>query len=131
MTKTNWLCKYVGEIQYRLFRRDIKVTIEQRHSDEGTYAQVIPHEQAHEAVIRFSPDFFSDTPEGQRDTVIHELLHLHFVLFDDAAYAWVDKLAPVDYSMLKRMLNRAEERTVDIITRIIAPSMPLPPRRKR
>lgn len=130
MTKTNWLCKYVAEIQYRLFRRDIRVTIDSRHSDEGTYAQVSPHEQAQEAVIRFSPDFFNDTREGQRDTVVHELLHLHFVNFDDVAHAWVDKLAPVDYAMLRRMLVRAEERTVDIMSKIISPHMPLPPKRR-
>jgi hypothetical protein len=132
MTKTPaWLKTYVREIQVRLGRGETDIRIGEHHSDEGTYAQVNPHEQAAEAEIRFSPDFYSDTPQGQRNTVVHEVLHLHFVGVDDVVHAWVDKLAPVDYAMLKRMMVRQEERIVDFMARIISPFMPLPPKRKK
>lgn len=115
----------------RLARGETDVRIGEHHSDEGTYAQVNPHEQAAEAEIRFSPDFYNDSPHGQRNTVVHEVLHLHFVGVDDVVHAWVDKLAPVDYAMLKRMMVRQEERIVDFMARIISPFMPLPPKRKK
>ena len=132
MAKTPaWLSRYVREIQLRLGRGETEVRIGEHHSDEGTYAQVNPHEQAAEAEIRFSPDFYNDTREGQRNTVVHEVLHLHFIGVDDVLHSWVDKLAPVDYAMLRRMMCRQEERIVDFMARIISPSMPLPPLAKK
>ena len=79
------------------------------------------------AIIQFGSAFLRDTPEGQRDTVVHELLHCHLAMQDYVA--WENLPDP-----LKPVFRKANEYAVDLMARAWSALLPLPPvapKRKR
>lgn len=71
------------------------------------------------ARIRFSAKFLDDTPEGQRETVVHELTHLHLMPMDGVIS---DLLNEEHYRIYMRFM----EYGIDGIAEAWAPHLPLP-----
>ena len=71
------------------------------------------------ARIHLSDKFLCDTPEDQRDTIVHELLHLHFAAMDGLVTDWLEADKHKAYS-------RMFEYGIDAIAIAVSPRLPLP-----
>ena len=66
---------YVAELQEALAITVWKITVIREASDVEAWADINPHEQAESAELRVSYDFWKQTPDHQREVLIHEMLH--------------------------------------------------------
>lgn len=80
-----------------------------------------------EADIRIGDQFFTQEPDDQRETLVHEYLHGHMKLFKHLFADLEHNLAKVLYQHVDTQFYHAEEMTVDALSRVIAPHLPLPP----
>lgn len=92
---------------------------------EGAKADVNWYESKWRATMRFSDEILRGTPEEQRYTVVHELLHLHL-----RGPALIIKqlrghMSDVGYSYTDERWEHEEELAVDALAQAIAPFLPL------
>jgi hypothetical protein len=93
---------------------------------QGNYAVVQSNLGKNEALIAFQREFRKADPKQQRQTVIHELLHLHHqgtatYLTNTLPRVTGRKLAGALYDVV----HQREEEAVDALARAIAPHYPL------
>ena len=97
-------------------------------SDGSDRATVSTHHKKDDAIIELHEDFFGRTPEGQRQTLVHEVLHLQTARLC-RAFTQLAKQFP-EHGAIAYAAQRhddEEEIVVDRLARAIAPLMPLPP----
>lgn len=103
-----------------------KVTILTDVAPEDRYADIEPNEQAQTANLRVGNQFWSQKPEDQRLTIVHELIHLHLCRLDQA----VDRLEPVlgsaAWTPWAGVYEDAYERATDAIAELVVPLVPIP-----
>jgi hypothetical protein len=85
---------------------------------------------AHAVRIYLSEDFDANTRAAQRETIVHELLHCHLNPLDSHLALQVKHWEAGSVMAAKAGHRSHEEYVVDDLARIIAPSMPLPPKVK-
>jgi hypothetical protein len=111
---------YVRDLADKLGLRDSKIAID----DDGPFgaddtAAIHCVEGRRIGHIRLSDDFLGAKPVEQRQTVVHELLHLHV----DAAWRIAIGAMPEPVHLAYRLMA---EHGVDAIATAIAPLLPLP-----
>jgi len=79
MTDNQWviLRKYIRDMADELGLKDWKITLMDEPCGEGLSADITSVVGRKVAKMRICPDFLQATAESQRNTIIHELLHLH------------------------------------------------------
>ncbi len=92
----------------------------------GAVASCDPNTRIHRATLRFSDRHFADPPEEQRDTVVHELLHCTTDGMWLALEAFKEATSDVSYAHLSDRYVHELECAVNQLTKLIAPSLPLP-----
>jgi len=117
---------YIAALQTALNVANWKVTIARDASDVEAWADINPHEQNATAELRISHDFWRQTPEMQRDVLVHEVLHLVTARLDQTVEALEDAMGKVLWAVFEPQYENATERAVDHLAKIIAPSIPLP-----
>lgn len=124
---------YIRDVQKRMLLAHWNVVLEREPTDiPGACASVEILDGRHEARIRLREGFDRYTPVEQRHFVVHELVHLHLA---PLAYhlerqgGW-KKGEENERERISRGHSSHEEYAVDDLARIIAPSMPLPPKVK-
>jgi hypothetical protein len=111
---------YFRDLADRMGLRDWLIFISpERPRDATDVANVLCWEGRKRATIRLSEDFLGDTPEDQRHTACHELIHCHFAA---ATHIAEQGLGNVQSAFMLNM-----EFGVDGMADAIAPHMPLPP----
>lgn len=85
------------------------------------------------AHIQVGPVFFLQPPATQRQTVCHELLHLvHAAVLDEVRVGkYADQLSTPTHEYLYANVMRHTEYMVDHLADLLAPQLPLPPRKLR
>lgn len=93
---------------------------------DDAYATCEPIYGQKRAVFRFAVDFRERDLEGQRHTVVHELVHLHLAALTSQVECDVSEIVgrPVD-SVFWKGARRNLEYAVDGLTRAIAKHMPV------
>lgn len=117
---------YVTEVQAALNVANWKVSVARDASDVEAWADINPHEQNQTAELRISHDFWRQTPEMQREVLIHEVLHLVTARLDQTVEALEEAMGKVLWAVFEPQYENATERTVDHLAKVIAPSIPLP-----
>jgi hypothetical protein len=117
---------YVADLQAALNVANWKVSVAREASDVDAWADINPHEQNHTAELRVSHDFWKQTPEQQREVLVHEILHLVTARLDQTVEALEDAMGKVLWAVFEPQYENATERAVDQLARIIAPTIPLP-----
>lgn len=117
---------YVLDLQTALNVVNWKVTIARDASDVEAWADINPHEQHATAELRISHDFWRQTPEMQRDVLVHEVLHLVTARLDQTVEALEDAMGKILWAVFDPQYENATERVVDHLAKVIAPSIPLP-----
>jgi hypothetical protein len=89
----------------------------------------------HSGLVRVGT-FFDETLDEQRQTAVHELLHLvqapmwdHFDLdAHDGRPTWSLPLAPDLSQRIMEFIHTDLERQADFLARMVAPTLPMPPK---
>lgn len=122
---------YVSEVRALLRLAHWTLMIPDEWPEEGdeVLAVIVPGDQRYIAHLRLGPGFWGLDPSDQRNSVVHELLHLHHVRLTDAVRLgqWRQQVGQGLYDHLIDQVKREAELMVDALTSVIAPAMPLPP----
>ena len=122
------LTRYVRELADLLKLKDYEIMLDfSAPADQDCHAEIYPHDQMSYARIRLSSDFTRLPSEEIRYYIVHELVHLHFVGFPDVLESLTTHLSMAVYQSLMQSHEKAEERTVDNLAKILAQFLPLPP----
>lgn len=77
--------------------------------------------------VRFSDRFFRKSPEEQRDTTVHELLHIVVEHWYRSNLAAFEGLSATSQEWARERHEHETEMCVDALAKILAPHLPLPP----
>lgn len=118
--------KYVSELQNQLLLRDEEIHIEDEGpSQEGSNAHNRLYWELKECYIRFCENFAEMPAESQRESVVHELVH---VILRDlcSSTAYLESLLGVSaYTIFRKLFNRDLEKATDHLAKAISPFFPL------
>jgi hypothetical protein len=127
------LAEYVRTLADALGLRDWDVTLAEDHSmSEEVFADVrVPRGRKH-ATITLGGEYFTSSQEERRATIVHELLHCHFMSLEDLIE---DTLPPLigrpAFSMFRHGHTQIIEQGVEGVSVAIAHFLPLPPEGSR
>jgi hypothetical protein len=113
---------YLRQIADLLRLRDWRLVILEELPPADAIASCAPVEGRKYAVLRFGESFLADTPEEQRHTIAHELLHCHLGPMCRMIEA---------HEGMPPAARLAMEYCVDGLADAVAPLLPLPPARTR
>lgn len=95
-------------------------------ASEGCLAEIEPTYGQRHAKLSLCAEWDTLPPEEQRDTIVHELVHVHLASLTQLAYDLVQELDPSAVKVAQAALNLAEEYVVDAMAGAWSPYMPLP-----
>lgn len=122
-----WLA-YIREIANTLLLHDWDITLSRAISESSIYrAEIALHRERDEANIELSDVWFGRTPEQQRQTLVHELLHIHTTRLCRVVTRLHERLGSDVTTYVENAHDEEEEILVDRLARILAPYLPLPP----
>ena len=117
---------YVAELQVALNVTYWKITVVRDAADVEAWADINPHSQAETADLRVSHDFWKQTPDHQREVLIHEMLHIVTARLDQTVESIEEAFGKVIWAIYEPLFEDATERVVDHLAKVIAPWVPLP-----
>lgn len=125
------LIDYIHKLQNQLQMIEWRIYLE-LEPPEGPDAVASVHifdNGSAEAWIRVAERFWDQSPDQQREAIVHELLHVmtHDLLISGRILGETDYIPLEVQDMANRALQRAEERVVDRLARVIAEDFALPP----
>lgn len=121
---------YLQDLAKRLNLADWEVTLSRDRADEGMLACVHVMDVEDYAHVRlWWPEFFDKPPEEQREILVHELLHMRLDRVQrtmvQLAEQWSENSA---YQYAREAHRREVEIVAQHLARLLAPSLPLPPK---
>jgi hypothetical protein len=126
MTEHKWQ-HYLNTLVACMHMEQWEITIESEPCNDGHMAEIQCTDGRCRARIGLNRDFDTYTPDEQRATLVHELLH---ALTDLSMRCAEDDLGaqvlPQTRDMFVRTYRRLYEVEMDQIANILAPFMPLP-----
>ena len=117
---------YVADLQAALNVSYWKITVARDASDVEAWADINPHAQAETAELRVSHDFWKQTPELQREVLVHEMMHVVNARLDQTIEALEEAFGKIAWAIFEPQYEDATERVVDHLAKVIAPGLPLP-----
>lgn len=121
------LGRYLRWVANAMGLRDWTITVLHDPCDEDSLGVCNPTYGRKMADISFPADFrHSVTPEGQRQTVVHELLHCVFAAEQDHIRIHLPRhLAQSTYDVFNDTYRQMHEYAIDGLADALAPHMPL------
>jgi hypothetical protein len=124
------LINYVMQIQRQMLLTEWRVYLSDNPPDENAVASMeFTDTGSAEALLRVSESFWTRTPAMQRETIVHELLHVmtHDLLESIGSMKSSGYVPAGAGLMFEDLIGRTEERLVDRLARVIAEDFALPP----
>lgn len=127
------LMAYVERVRDAMGLRHWAIRIPDEHPEaaEDALAQIDPTEGRYVATLRLGEGFWTEDREGQRASIVHEMLHIHHVRVTDAVRlgGYRTELGQSAYEELIATVKREAEYMTDALTTLYAPMVRLPPER--
>lgn len=125
---------YVDDVRGRMNLGQWSLRLSDQHPENDRQAgtdvigRIDPVDGRYLAVIRLALRFWDDSPEEQRETVVHELAHLyHQPMTGPLEFGPVEKLiGTAAWAILRDVIDRGAEQMTDHLTKVLAEFMPLP-----
>ena len=120
------LIAYVRETADNIGLRDWEIRLSGEPATEGKAASVQAAFGRKFARILVGKNFRNESPEDQRDTIVHELIHLHLEPAADMVYRDLEKILgrPAD-AVFTNGFDRQLEYAIDGLAGAISPSLPV------
>ena len=103
-----------------------RVTIAKAPSGQDAWAEIDPHAQSQDAELYIGWDLLKQPAERVREILTHELLHLLTCRADGVVENLEEPLGKQAWAVWHPAYEDAAERSVDDLSRLIAPLLPLP-----
>ena len=124
---TKWQ-PYVDALRVPLKLSDWTIDVSDAPSETDTFAQVDSTYGQKRATIRLCQGWDSVTPDDQRQTIAHELIHCHLCPAVEMATEDLNLyLSSGEMEMFRRGFTRTIEYAIDALADAISPLLPLPP----
>lgn len=78
------------------------------------------------AHLRLNKNFFALPPHHQRNTICHELVHLHMSGIDDCFLSTRDVVGGAVYALLDNLYTEASENATQTMSHLLEGLLPLP-----
>lgn len=119
---------YLTQLRPLLLLDHYKLIVEREPPDSpDAAAHIHVYETRNVAVIRLGEGYYAGTPTQRRHYAVHELLHIHLARLDYTTGDFKRVIDDVSWSAIYTNIARHLELTVDGITDVLAPFLPLPP----
>jgi hypothetical protein len=120
------LIAYIRETADAVGLRDWEIRLSSERAADGKAASVQAAFGRKFARILIGKDFSDESPEDQRDTIVHELIHLHLEPAADMVYGDLEKILgrPAD-AVFTNGFDRQLEYAIDALASALAPHLPL------
>jgi hypothetical protein len=116
---------YLRLLAHHLNLTDWVIVLERAHHLGSSYARIEINHHKKEAGVTLSENFWGWTPEQQRKTLVHELLHLHTARLCRVMTRLHDQHDTDLVRYAEKALDEEEEIVIEQLARVIAPLMPL------
>jgi len=93
---------------------------------DDSWADIEVSDNLWEATIRFSNDFFKESPESQRRIIAHELMHVHHAALERLLGTLEGVLGSQAYEVLDKLWDTEGERVAEALSFVVAEVLPLP-----
>lgn len=122
----NALERYISEAQQTLNLGQWKIELEDSPCEDDALAEIEVSENLWQARIRVAHSFFKEKPEEQRDTIVHELIHVHTAGIERSRDRMEKTLGELAWPVFQASMENEVERAVDALAKIVAPTLPIP-----
>lgn len=123
----NRMRAYVATLQPLLRIQHWAITVGNNEPSDGALADNCCYMRQYRNDIHFSDRFFGKSPEQQRETVVHELLHVVVEHWYRSTRAAFQGLSSTSQEWAIERNEHEMEMCVDSLAKILAPHLPLPP----
>ncbi len=107
----------------RLALRDWRIRVSAYIAHDQALASSFIRDRADESEIAVGRDFAQRSPDDQRVSLVHELLHPHFHRVSRLAFELIeDELGRRTEAVIQVAVRSAEELTIERLARALAPS---------
>jgi len=120
------LADYVRAVGYDMNLSGWTIRVKREPAQPNAGADVMVYRARWIAELRVADRFFSESHAEQRELIVHELLHVHLDRMDTAYNCVEELIGTPAFTVLSSAYRTAEELSIDALTTILAPIMPLP-----
>lgn len=126
--RLQYWANYANALSDHVGLRDWQIRISRDTCEEPFAAIVEPWYGRKVASIKLNEDWDTDSPEEQRGTMVHELLHCHINPIRDVFDTYIEHHQDdIDLPVFRALMHKNLELAIDGIATILAPFLPLPP----
>jgi hypothetical protein len=118
------LAQYVRHLANLMGLPHWRFDVEVAEGDGTAHAEIFAAENRNKARICFYSRFFTEGPDEQRHTIVHELLHPQFAPCQGHVRTLSGPLGTILFDQFERAHNDRLECAVDAITDFLAPLLP-------
>lgn len=122
----NALERYISEVQQIMNLGQWKIELSDVPSEEDALAEIEVSENLWQAKIRVAHGFFKEKQDEQRDTIVHELIHVHTAGIERARDRMEKTLGDLAWPIFQASMENEVERAVDALAKVVSQSVPLP-----
>lgn len=119
--------KYGQQLQSLLRLDHWRIDVSTELPEKANNADVTWWESKWRATMRFSDEYLTSSPEDQRYSMVHELLHLHLRGPALIIKQLREHMSDVGFCYTDERWEHEEELAVDALAQVLAPYLPLPP----
>lgn len=123
------LLAYLTLIRDRMRLQAWDLEVSKKPADDHDTVLAIVTNPARNAATVFVGSFFEEQPLEQRQTAVHELIHLvqaNLLEYADS-FTWRRAIAPDVAAAIGDRIRAEAEIQADFLARLLAPSLPMPP----
>ena len=122
---TDWQA-YVRDIADRIGLKDWVIVLGDEPADDGNDAQIKCIYGHQRAMLWLDPEFADFTPDKQRGTIVHELIHCHLARMSHASRHVESVLGPVAGPLFSSVIEDGEEQAAESLAVVLALAKEIP-----
>lgn len=126
-----WVIRYVNKLKNMMGLSNWTIIMQTKPSSADALGETEVIHGQHLAKMYLHKDFRKDTPEDIRATIVHELLHCHMAVIEEAVHEVLkpdpdDAKAKAIHKMVISLIEYENERIIDSLAESMGKWMPVP-----
>lgn len=126
-----WVVRYVNKLKNMMGLSNWTIMMQTKPSSADALGETEVIHGQHLAKMYLHKDFRKDTPEDIRATIVHELLHCHMAVIEEAVHEVLkpdpdDAKAKAIHKMVISLIEYENERIIDSLAESMGKWMPVP-----
>jgi hypothetical protein len=126
-----WVVRYVNKLKSMMGLSHWTILVQAKPCSPDALGETEVVHGQHLAKMYLHKDFRKDTPEDVRATIVHELLHCHMAVIEEAVSEMLkpdldDQKGKAIHKMVASLIDYECERIIDALAESMGKWMPLP-----